>query len=36
MFGRLEDGRRVATRYDRCTETFFSAVILAAIVLFWL
>ena len=36
MFGRLKDWSRVATRYDRCPETFFSAVILAATVLFWL
>ena len=36
MFGRLKDWRRVATRYDRCPETFFSAVALAATVLFWL
>ena len=36
MFGRLKDGRRVATRYDRCPTVFFSAVALAATVLFWL
>ena len=36
MFGRLKDWRRVATRYDRCPETFFSAILLAAIVIFWL
>ena len=36
MFGWLKDWRRVATRYDRCPETFFSAVALAATVLFWL
>ena len=36
MFGRLKDWRRVATRYDRCPETFFSAIMLAATVLFWL
>ncbi|MBK5946697.1 hypothetical protein CCR83_09685 [Rhodobacter veldkampii DSM 11550] len=36
MFGRLKDWRRVATRYDRCPQPFFFAVILAAIVLFWL
>ena len=36
MFGRLKDRRRVATRYDRCPETFFSAIALAATVLFWL
>ena len=36
MFGRLKDWRRVATRYDRCPETFFSAILLAATVIFWL
>ncbi|KXV71156.1 transposase [Acetobacter malorum] len=36
MFGRLKDWRRVATRYDRCPTVFFSAVCLAATVLFWL
>jgi transposase len=36
MCGRLKDWRRVATRYDRCPETFFSAIMLAATVLFWL
>ena len=36
MFGRLKDWRRVATQYDRCPETFFSAITLAATVLFWL
>ena len=36
MFGRLKDWRRVATRYNRCPETYFSAILLAAIVLFWL
>ena len=36
MFGRLKDWRRVATRYDRCPETFSSAIALAATVLFWL
>ena len=34
MFGRLKDWRRVATRYDRCPETFFSAILLAATVIF--
>ena len=33
MFGRLKDWRRVATRYDRCPETVFSAIMLAATVL---
>jgi transposase len=36
MFGRLKDWRRVATRHDRCPETFFSTIALAATVLFWL
>ncbi|ETD01693.1 transposase ISSpo7 [Rhodobacter capsulatus R121] len=36
MFGRLKDWRRVATRYDRCSQTFFSAILLAVTVLFWL
>ena len=36
MFGRLKDWRRIATRYDRCAHTFFSAITLAATVTFWL
>jgi len=36
MIGRLKDWRRVATRYDRCAHTFFSAICIAAIVTFWL
>lgn len=36
MFGRLKDWRRVATRYDRCAHTFFAAITIAAIVIFWL
>lgn len=36
MFGRLKDWRRVATRYDRYPTVFFSALSLAATVLFWL
>jgi transposase len=35
-FGHLKDGRRVATRYDRCPTAFFSAIALAATVIFWL
>jgi hypothetical protein len=34
MFGRLQDWRRVATRYDRCPKVFLSAVALAATVMF--
>jgi len=36
IFGRLKDWRRVATRYDRCPTVFFSALALAATVIFWL
>ncbi len=36
MFGKLKDWRRVATRYDRCAHTFFSAICIAATVVFWL
>ena len=36
MFGRLKDWRRVATRYDRCPRAFFSAIALAATVIYWL
>ena len=36
MFGRLKDWRRIATRYDRCAHTFFSAICIAATVTFWL
>jgi transposase len=34
MFGRLKDWRRVHTRYDRCAHTYFSAICIAAAVLF--
>jgi transposase len=36
MFGRLKDWRRIHTRYDRCAHTFFSAIMIAAAVIFWL
>ena len=36
MFGRLKDWRHIATRYDRCAHTFFSAICIAATVIFWL
>lgn len=36
MYGRLKDCRHAATRYDRCPETYLSAIALAATVLFWL
>lgn len=35
-FGKLKDWRRIATRYDRCAHTFFSAICIAATVTFWL
>jgi len=36
MFGRLKDRRRVANRCDRSPSVSFSAVALAATVIFWL
>ena len=36
MFGRIKDWRRIALRYDRCAHTFFSAICLAAAVIFYL
>ena len=36
MFGRLKDWRRIHTRYDRCADAFFSAICIAATVIFWL
>lgn len=36
IFGRIKDWRRVATRYDRCAHTFFSAICIAATVCYWL
>ncbi len=36
MFCRLKDWRRVATRYDKLASNFAAAVILAAIVIWWL
>lgn len=35
-FGRLKDWRRIQTRYDRCANTFFSAICIAAAVIFWI
>jgi len=34
MFGKMKDWRRISTRYDRCAHTFFSAICIAAIVIF--
>ena len=36
LFSRLKDWQPIATRYDRCTNAFHSAILLAATVLFWL
>ena len=36
MFGRLKDWRRIHTRYDRCPHTYFSAICIAAAVIFCL
>lgn len=35
MFDRLNDWRKVATRYDRCAHTFMNAICLAATLVFW-
>jgi hypothetical protein len=34
MFGKLKDWRRIAKRHDRCEHTLFSAITLAATVIF--
>lgn len=36
LFARLKDWRRIATRDDRCAQTFFSAICIAAAVAFYL
>jgi len=36
LFAKLKDWRRIATRYDRCAHTFFSAICIPAAVIFWL
>jgi transposase len=36
LFGRIKDWRRIAMRSDRCAHTFFSAIGIAATVLFYL
>ena len=35
-FAKLKDCRRIATRYDRCAHTFFSAICIAATIIFWI
>lgn len=36
MFGKLKDWRRISMRYDRCAHTFFSAILIACIVIWWI
>ncbi len=36
MFCRLKDFRRIATRYDKRADTYLSAVLLAATIIWWL
>ena len=36
LFARLKDWRRIYTRYDRCADIFFAAVIIAVLLLFWI
>ena len=36
MFSRLKDFRRVATRYDKLAVTYDAAVLIAAMVIWWL
>ena len=36
LFAKINDWRRVATRYDRCADIFFAAIVIAATVIFWL
>ena len=36
MFAKLKDWRRIAIRYDRCAHTFFSSILIAATIIFWI
>lgn len=36
MFCRLKDFRRIATRYDKRADTFLSAILLAAALIWWI
>ena len=36
MFAKLKDWRRIAMRFDRCAHAFFSAICIAAVVIFWI
>ena len=35
-FSKLKDWRRIAMRYDRCAHTFFSAICIAVVTIFYL
>jgi transposase len=35
-YARLKDWRRISMRYGRCAHIFFSAICIAATVIFWL
>ncbi len=36
MFAKFKDWRRIAMRFDRCAHAFFSAICIAAVVIFWI
>ena len=36
LFANLKNWRRVATRYDRCTDILVVVVTISAIIIFWL
>ena len=36
LFAKIKDWRRIATRYDRCAHTFFSAICIASSIIFFL
>jgi transposase len=36
LFAKLKDWRRIATRYDRCADTSFSAISIPAAVIVWI
>jgi transposase len=36
LFAKLKDWRRIATRYDRCAHTAFSAIVIATLVIWWI
>jgi len=36
LFAKLKDWRRIAMRFDRCAHVFFSAICIAATIIFWI